>query len=225
MKVQSRIIRIAMLSVLMASSVTPMLKADPINRIDTQNDLLTRVQAEWANINYQVAKPQRASAFAALSQTTGNWVNEQPNDPAALIWHGIVLSSQAGAEGGLGALSLAKAARDSLEKSLKLDPRALQGSAHTSLATLYSKVPGFPIGFGSAKKARQHFQKALALNPEGIDPNFFYAEFLLDEGEYGLAIEHLERALAAPARPDRELADRGRRIEIQNLMGTIHAKS
>lgn len=126
---------------------------------------------------------------------------------------------------GLGALSLVKAARDSLENSLKLDPKALQGSAHTSLATLYSKVPGFPIGFGSDKKARQHFEQALALNPNGIDPNFFYAEFLAEEGERERAIEHLQRALAAPARSGRELADNGRRTEIQNLLTILRAKS
>jgi len=135
-----------------------------------------------------------------------------------MVWHGIALSSQAGAKGGLGALSLAKQARSVLESSLKIDATALFGSAHTSLGTLYHKVPGFPIGFGDDKKARQHLEAALKLNPAGIDPNFFYAEFLLDKGETALAIKHLKIAQAAPAREGREIADAGRRQEIAVLL-------
>ena len=98
-----------------------------------------------------------------------------------------------------------------------MDPAALGGSAHTSVGTLYHKVPGFPIGFGDDHKARKHLQAALKINPTGIDPNYFYAQFLLDEGEKALALEHLQRAQNAPARPGRETADAGRRKEIAAL--------
>jgi hypothetical protein len=70
-----------------------------------------------------------------------------------LIWEGIINSSWAGAIGGLGALGKVKAAKASLEQAMKLDPNALQGSAYTSLGTLYDQVPGWPIGFGDADKA------------------------------------------------------------------------
>ena len=72
-----------------------------------------------------------------------------------------MLSTWAGAKGGLGALSLAKRARQPLEAALKLDPAALDGSAYTSLGTLYSKVPGFPAGFGDDDKAEQLLKSAL----------------------------------------------------------------
>ena len=58
---------------------------------------------------------------------------------------------------------------------------ALDGSAYTSLGTLYYKVPGFPIGFGDHKKARQLLEAALKVNPDGIDSNYFYGEYLFDE--------------------------------------------
>ena len=225
MKIRRSLIRAMAFGCFMAVSATQLIYADPAAIVDGERDLLSDVQAQWAKINYELDEEQRAAAFSDLSKTTERWTTQQPKNAAAFIWHGIVLSSQAGAQGGLGALSLVKAARDSLENSLKLDPKALQGSAHASLATLYSKVPGFPIGFGSDKKARQHFEQALALNPNGIDPNFFYAEFLAEEGERERAIEHLQRALAAPARSGRELADNGRRTEIQNLLTTLRAKS
>ena len=129
-----------------------------------------------------------------------------------------MLSTWAGAKGGLGALGLAKDSRARLEAALKIDESALNGSAHTSIGTLYHKVPGFPVGFGSDKKAKEHLQRGLNINPDGIDPNFFYGEFLFDEGEYQQALNHLQKALNAPPRPGRELADEGRRQEVRELI-------
>ena len=80
---------------------------------------------------------------------------------------------------------------------------ALDGSAYTSLGSLYYQVPGWPIGFGDDAKARELLQKALALNPEGIDPNYFMGDFLYRKGDYEAARQALARALKAPPRPDR----------------------
>ena len=181
---------------------------------------LLDIQQTWARINYSAASAdQKATEFGQLATRAAALAASQPGRAEPMVWHGIALSSQAGAKGGLGALSLAKQARSVLESSLKIDATALSGSAHTSLGTLYHKVPGFPVGFGNDKKARQHLEAALKLNPAGIDPNFFYAEFLLDQGETALAIKHLKIAQAAPSRSGRETADTGRRQEIAALLG------
>jgi len=151
-------------------------------------------------------------------------VKQHPDRAEALIWEGIIESSYAGAKGGLGALGLAKEARGNLEAALRIDPKSLDGSAYTSLGTLYYKVPGFPLGFGDHDKARQMLSKALELNPNGIDPNYFYAEFLFEQGEYAKALQYLDRAAKAPPRPGRELADKGRRGEIATLASRVKAK-
>jgi tetratricopeptide (TPR) repeat protein len=180
---------------------------------------LRDIQQAWARINYSAALvDQKAMEFGQLATKAAALSASQPGRAEPMVWHGIALASQAGTKGGLGALSLAKQARSVLESSLKIDAAALSGSAHTSLGTLYHKVPGFPVGFGDDKKARKHLETALKLNPTGIDPNFFYAEFLLDEGETVLAIKHLKIAQAAPSRPGRETADAGRRQEIAALL-------
>ena len=180
---------------------------------------LRDIQQAWARINYSAAPvDQKAMEFGQLATKAAALSASQPGRAEPMVWHGIALASQAGTTGGLGALSLAKQARSVLESSLKIDAAALSGSAHTSLGTLYHKVPGFPVGFGDDKKARKHLETALKLNPTGIDPNFFYAEFLLDEGETALAIKHLKIAQAAPSRPGRETADAGRRQEIAALL-------
>jgi tetratricopeptide (TPR) repeat protein len=132
-----------------------------------------------------------------------------------MIWEGISYSGYAKAKGGIGALKFAEKARDLLLASEKINPHALQGSAYTSLGSLYYKVPGWPIGFGDKKKARSYLEKAVQINPVGIDPNYFYADFLSEQGDYAKAVEYYKKALAAPARAGREDADAGRRKEVE----------
>ena len=167
----------------------------------------------------------RAEQYQALAQESRKLVEANPGIAEILIWDGIVISSEAGARSGLGALSLAKDARQRLDDALKLNDKALAGSAYTSLATLYAKVPGWPIGFGDKDKAEAYFKKSLAINPDGIDPHFFYGEYLLDRGRHAEAREHLENALKAPARSGRELADNGRRKEVQALLEKLNKET
>lgn len=198
------------------------LLATPAANADAGFDAgLKAVRDNWAIAKYRTAPKDRAAAFERLATQSTALVAKYPERAEALIWDGIVLSTWAGEKGGLGALGLAKDARDRLQAALAIDEKALDGSAHTSIGTLYHKVPGFPIGFGSDRKAREHLEKALRVNPNGIDANYFYGEFLYDEGEYAAALTHLERALAAPPRPGREIADAGRREEIRSLMAQV----
>ena len=132
-----------------------------------------------------------------------------------------MLSTYAGAKGGLGALGLVKQARASLEAALDIDPEALDGSAYTSLGSLYYQVPGWPLGFGDDGKARKYLQKSLAINPDGIDANYFFGDFLLDQGEPQRARIYLEKVLAAPDRPGRAVADQGRRAEAQARLNNL----
>ena len=186
---------------------------------------LQSLQQAWAKVNYETpAGDAREQAFDSLEKRAAAFSQRNPGRAEALIWEGIIESSYAGAKGGLGALGLAKAARGNLEAAIQLDPAALDGSAYTSLGTLYYKVPGFPLGFGDDDKARKLLQQALRVNPDGIDPNYFYADFLYDQGDYAAALPYLEKAARAPARPGREVADKGRRAEIAALASKVRSK-
>ncbi|MFP6850083.1 MAG: tetratricopeptide repeat protein [Pseudomonas sp.] len=185
---------------------------------------LQSLQDRWAEINYQVPKEQREKAFASLSAQAQAAVAAEPKAAELHIWNGIILSTYAGAKGGLGALGLVKEAKASLEQGLALDPKALSGSAYTSLGSLYYQVPGWPIGFGDNEKAETMLKKALAINPDGIDPNYFYADFLAHGKRYAEAKAALEKALQAPARPNRLSADAGRKQDIQALLSKVNAE-
>ncbi len=186
---------------------------------------LAAFQNAWAEANYRSANAEtKLRALEALSTQAAALSRRYPDRAEALVWEGIILSTYAGAKGGLGALGLAKQAREKLQSAMKIDPETLDGSAYTSLGTLYHKVPGFPLGFGDDKKARAYLERALQISPEGIDPNYFYGEYLFDKGEYTQAIRHLDKALAAAPRPNRQLADEGRRQEIKELMARVREK-
>ena len=189
------------------------------------NENLLAIQHEWAEINYsELEGDDKVDALLALADKAESLVKQAPEGAEGYIWLGIVQSTTAGAKGGLGALKYAKAAKKSFEKALRLDETALQGSAMTSLGVLYHKVPGWPIGFGSDKKAEMLLTKSLSLNSDGIDPNFFYAEYRFDEREYDKALKYLAKAQAAAPRPDRPLADKGRRKEVEQLKQKVLAK-
>lgn len=185
---------------------------------DAFDDELLAIQTRWAEIQYQSPEDQRAKQFEALQQRTQSFAERHPRRPEAKIWDGIVLSTWAGAKGGLGALSLVKKARADFEQAIKQDPSSLDGSALTSLGSLYYQVPGWPIGFGDDDKARELLTRALELNPDGIDSNYFYADYLFNQGNDSEARRYFNKALQAPPRPQRPLADQGRKQEIREKL-------
>ncbi|WP_404362471.1 tetratricopeptide repeat protein [Marinobacter sp.] len=188
---------------------------------ESLEDRLAHVQHRWAHIQYELPENAREKAFEDLVAEAERLVEAWPARAEPLIWQGIILSTYAGAKGGLGALGLVKDARSSLEAALDLDPRALQGSAYTSLGSLYYQVPGWPLSFGDDRQARKYLQKALAINPDGIDPNYFFADFLLKQGDNARAEIYFNKALEAPPRESRETADSGRREEILLRLGRL----
>jgi Tfp pilus assembly protein PilF len=125
----------------------------------------------------------------------------------------------------MSAMKYAKAARAALERAEKLDATALDGGIYASLGALYSKVPGGLIGFGDDKLAARYFEKALAVDADNIDNNYFYGEFLFDQGDYARARTVLEHALAAPSVNERPVFDAGRRAEIRDLLAIARNKT
>ena len=185
------------------------------------DDAIHDLQKQWAIANYETAEDDLDKAFEALTVKAEQTVAQFPDKAEPLVWNAIIVSSDAGKNGGFGALGKVKKARKLLLEAEKINPDALNGSIYTSLGSLYYQVPGWPIGFGDDDEAEKYLQKALALNPDGIDPNYFYGDFLLDQGKSDEAIVYFNKALNAPARAARPLADKGRRGEIEAKLKTI----
>lgn len=187
---------------------------------DTSSDL-QHLQERWAEVNYQIEGNTRLAAFEQLAADADRAVAASPMSADILIWRGIIRSTWAGARGGLGALGLVKDAKADFEEAMDLDAQALQGSAYTSLGSLYYQVPGWPIGFGDDEKAEELLKKALEVNPDGIDSNYFYGSYLIEAERYSEAREYLLKAQKAAPRPGRALADSGRQEEITAALAKI----
>lgn len=209
---------IAALALMVSSVLASEATTDPLSAE------IERIQQRWALTKYQTAATNQGEAFARLAAEAHALSEHYPNRAEPLIWESIVLSSYAGTLRGLqklGALEKVEQARDLLLAAEKIQADALNGSVYTSLGALYYKVPGWPFGFGDKEKARAYLDRAMQINPEGIDPHFFLGELLYEQGKYREAVSALEKALHAAPRPGRELADRGRREEIQQLMAEV----
>ncbi|WGW01878.1 hypothetical protein QF117_12965 [Vibrio sp. YMD68] len=177
---------------------------------------LEDVQKTWAECQYHTPDgDDKERCFHRAIVKTDRYLSRSPDNSELTVWLAINKASLAGAQGGLGALSLAKEAKSLLEKVIETSPQTLNGSAYTSLGSLYYKVPGWPIGFGDDDKAEEMLKKALEINPKGIDPNYFYGDYLAEEGREKEAKVYLARAMQAPIRPDRPLADEGRKLDIE----------
>lgn len=188
------------------------------------DDAVAELQRDWETIRYQAPPAEREKRFEALAARARKVSEAHAGRAEPLVWEGIIVSSWAGEKGGLGALSLVKQAKALYENAIQIDGSVLDGSAYNSLGVLYYKVPGWPVGFGDKAKARELLQKALALNPKGIDPNFFFGEYLVETKQPDDAVAYLERALQAPPRPGRQLADEGRRDEARALLAKAKAR-
>lgn len=174
---------------------------------------------KWSEANYELAGDTQELAFENLIKQAEEYVSNNENDAQGFIWRGIIKSSFAGVKGGLDALSLAKEAKSDFSQAILIDENALSGSAHASLGLLYAKVPGWPFGFGSDKKAEEHLLKALQINPNGVDANYFYGEFLYNEKrKYKTAKKFLIKAQSADPVRITLIADEKRQQEIAEVL-------
>lgn len=214
MKIHNVLIRLAIIGPLLSVAGAASASGDPASALQD-------LQHKWATANYQVPEKDREDALKALLPVAEQATKDYPQSAALLAWRGIILSTYAGAKGGLGALGIAEEALKSLQAAAKIDEKAIGGGIDTSMGALYHKVPGWPLGFGDDDKAEELLTRGLSLNPDGIDENYFYADFLIDQGEKKKAAQYLQKALAAPARPGRPDADAGRRADIALALAKI----
>jgi tetratricopeptide (TPR) repeat protein len=204
--------RFSLLAILaMNVLVAPIVAAEGISFADE----LLSIQREFDEASFSgLGKSERKTAFQALVEHAASFSQRYPDRVEAVAWNGIVLSTYAGEVSAMGAMKYAKAARSALHDAEAMAPKALDGGIYASLGALYSKVPGGFVGFGDDKLAADYFQKALEVDPDNIDSNYFFGEFLIDQEQYERAIGVLQTALQAPGVTARPLFDAGRRATI-----------
>jgi tetratricopeptide (TPR) repeat protein len=199
--------------------------AGPSVQDGTFAEELATLQHEFDQASFAgLEESEREQAFEALVEHAADFSTRYPDRVEAVAWNGIVLSTYAGEVGAMSAMKYAKAARSALHEAEEMQSDALDGGVYASLGALYAKVPGGFIGFGDDDLAAEYFEKALAVDPDNMDSNYFYGEFLVDQKQYRRAVAVLERALHAPAVTSRPLFDSGRRAAIEAMLVTARSE-
>jgi tetratricopeptide (TPR) repeat protein len=183
------------------------------------------IENRWAEIRYVLKDKQaRLDSARELVPQSKAFLEQHANSPAALTWHALAILLEAEIRGDISALGIAKEAKALLEQAAKNDAAPEDVNIHTTLGALYNEVPGWPIGFGDDAKARTEFAKALAIEPDGMEANYFYGDYLVQKGKYRDALPYLEKALAVPPRPGHERADSGRHGEVEEALALARKK-
>ncbi|WP_395336670.1 hypothetical protein WBP06_20335 [Novosphingobium sp. BL-8H] len=173
----------------------------------------------WAHITYEVrGSSTQTKALDQLAHQAATVAARYPGRAEPLLWQGIITSEQANRANFFHKLGLATQARDLIARAYSIDPRAAQGGAALSLGVLYYKVPGSPLAWGDDAKAGRLLKQALSVDPNGLDSNYFYGDYLLKQGDKAGARAYLQKALRAPHDGSRPVWDAGRRREVQALL-------
>lgn len=165
------------------------------------------LESEWATTYYTTSGVLQRQRYEALLDKAIALSQQFPSAAEPKIWHATVLASQASTLSSLAALSALQQAKSLLEQAIAINPTALDGSAYVTLGTLYYMVPSWPLSFGNNQLAEKMLRIGLTINPEGIDSNYFYADFLRQQDKAHEATPYFLKAAAAPIRTNQPLAD------------------
>lgn len=186
-------------------------------------DSVQAIETEWSAIYYSLPKAKQKAAYEALFAKTTQLSAQFPGSAEPLFWQAVILASNAELQDGFTALKAIHKSRDLLLEAIKMDPQTANGSAYVTLGTLYYMAPKWPIAFGNNDKAEEMFKAALAINPNGIDGNYFYADYLQANNRQEEAQQYFEKAMSAPSRPEQLFADS--KLKEQVKMALANAKN
>lgn len=193
-----------------AESATPQL--DPVEAAAQALD------SEWAEIFYRLPSGRQAEQYHALLPRIQAFRAQYPHRAEPLTLEAITLCTLAAADWGLDSLNRINQARQLLEKSIGMDPKAMEGTALITLGNLFYRLPGWPISFGDDDLALEYLEKAVRLYPDSLDSNYFLGDYWLNEEEFDKAIFYLEKAQKAPLRQYHQLSDRKVKREVEKAL-------
>lgn len=169
-------------------------------------DSLNRIESDWAKVYYG-SHSDKSKAYQQLLEQAKDLSAQYPQAAEPLIWQAILIATNADLQDAVSALDAIYEARKLLNKAIATNPKALGGSAYVTLGTLYYMAPKWPLAFGDTEEAKKLLETALEINPEGIDTNYFYGDFLLSLDQPEQAVVYFEKALNAPVRNEQFFAD------------------
>lgn len=176
------------------------------------NGSIASLERAWAATYYQPDESQQKQTYPMLLNEAAELVKRYPTAAEPKIWLATIMATNAAFESPFSALSTLEKAKALLEDAIRINPKALDGAAYVTLGTLYYMLPGWPVSFGDDDTAEQLLKTSLKINPNGIDANYFYADFLLRQDRATEAEIFFQKASQAPLRKEQSYAD----TQLQN---------
>jgi len=162
---------------------------------------VSEIESTWMHVDEKQEKLERKNIFLQLVGDVTEVVVDFPGYAEPLILKSAILLTIAEDAANYSSLGLVKQAKKLLQRAVGINPEASEGSALVTLGVLYYKVPGWPIAFGDDAKAEDYLLQALQVNPEGVDTNYYYAEFLIEQGKANEARPFLNKVIAIKIDP------------------------
>lgn len=174
----------------------------------TLSSAIDSIEKEWAGAYYGSEQGDPSPVYQKLLLKTQALAKQFPSQAEPLLWQAIIIATDADHQSPLKALEQITRARELLEQVLAIDSNGLNGSAHVTLGSLYYMTPSWPIAFGDVDKADALFHAALKINPDSIEANYFYGDFLLSQNKSAQAEPYFKKALSIPPRKNQLFADK-----------------
>lgn len=135
---------------------------------------------------------KRVNTGKMLVKVSKEMIQMHPERAEGYHWYGAGVGLIGLSRGVLNSLQLVPELKNALEKSAKLDPDYLEGSAICQLGRVYTMLPQFPLSIGSQKKAMEYLVEAKKRGP-GFSLNQLYlADLLWAMGRNNEALEELD---------------------------------
>lgn len=190
------------------------------------DDELATLQQHWATARYQTTGDDRTTQLGKLVGEADSFTKKYSDKADGYIWSAVIRGSLAEAMHNMSALAVINEAKANLEQAIAVDPAAEESHAYGILGLMYARMPGWPVAFGDNKKAQEMLKKGLETSPNGMNVNYFNAQYWFDKGDYKKAQSHIEKALQAPSpySPAAALVAANRQREMHELSERINAK-
>ena len=188
---------------------------------DDIDKAVQKLESDWANIYYSHQISNKKAAYTALLDETIELSKQNPKRAEFFFWQAVIKATNAEHQDGISALIAINEARDLLLKAITLDPNTMDGSAFVTLGTLYYLSPGWPIAFGDANKAEKYLKTGLEINPQGIDSNYYYGDFLLKQNKPEKAVKYFKHAIKAHVRKEQKFADTQLKAEAKRALNKL----
>ena len=192
------------------------------------DDAVQNIESKWAALYYGKKISESYPGYSELLTETQQLTKAHPEQAELYFWQAVLLATMAEHQNGINALIAINDARHLLLKAISIDPNTMAGSAYVTLGTLYYLSPGWPIAFGDKTIAEKYLKKGLKINPQGIDANYFYGDFLLKQNKFEKAAKYFRLALKSPARKEQSYADNQLKAVVKNAyqkLITLQAKN